>query len=163
MSEIDMSYVNEQYTHPRVQLTIFDLDSFEPVTVAKEKEFEPVNSFEQAKERLANDSDKLLRVINDGLRAEEMRQMRESADGWRTLDDEGNLNGAFSGTPANMKMVNATVLNLAKTVFEYGKEDSPEWRKKAKEAARDFVKGNETIRNGLKKSAALASGDESEG
>lgn len=159
MSEPNMSYVNEAYVNPRVQRTVTNLDDFSDVTLVKVGTFSPVKSYQEAVERLANNHDKLIQVINDGLRAELLRSLRTAPDGWHTLTEDGEMNGEFNGTPADPKAINQTVLTLAKTVFEYGAVDSPEHRRASKEKAKEFIKNTPTIREGLKKSAALRDED----
>jgi hypothetical protein len=143
----------------KVQRTVTDLDTFEDVTLVNTGKFSPVsgNDFiKVALERLGNDHVKLAAVINDGLRAEEMRVLRSKTDGWMAEDEEGNLT-AFSGTPADTMKVNALVLTLAKTVFGYEKSLSLEAKKAAKASAMGMIKSNDAIKNGLKQSAALGS------
>jgi hypothetical protein len=138
------------------QKTIFDLDSFQEVTIVKEiPDFLPVSSLEEAAARLANNSAKLLEVINRGLMDEHRNSTVDNAEiPWRTFDDEGELNGNFSGTIAEPKAVNSLVLTLAKTVFGYSKEMAKEAKRAAKESAMRMIATTEAIKEGLRKSAA---------
>lgn len=145
----------------RVQRSIFDLDAFEDVTLVKEFEHTEAESVQEALQRVGNNNDKLLAIINEGLRAEARRKEATSPDGWHTFNDEGEINGDFSGTVADPKAVNALVLTLAKTVFGYSKEMTPEQKRAAKNSAEAMIKGTEAIRAGLKKSAALTSNSSS--
>lgn len=138
-----------------VQRTVLDLDTFEDVTLQKEFDFSPVSNVEEAAARLGNDANKLLKVINDGLLAETRREVAKATDGWKVLEDDGTATEDFKGTPANSKIVNGCVLNLAKTVFGFSKDMTPEQKKAAKVQARELVKSTPPILNGLKKSAAL--------
>jgi hypothetical protein len=138
----------------RVQRSAFDLDSFSEVLLVKEFEFTPVGSTDEALAKLGNDSKRLLEVINNGLKSEIRNEVAEDPDGWRTFDDEGELNGAFSGTLADMKAVNNLVLTLAKTVFGYSKDLDKDQKRAAKDAAMAMIQNTEAIKAGLKKSAA---------
>lgn len=148
----------------RVQRTIFDLDSFAEVTLAKEIDFVPVTSIPDALTRLENKSDKLIAIVNEGLRAEARRVAGGDPRDWRSLNDDGDVNGAFAGTVADPKAVNALVLTLAKTVFGYNSDLAKDQRNAAKESAMNMIASTPAIKEGLKKSAALkveeADGDE---
>lgn len=139
----------------RVQRGVIDLTTFEDVLLVKVGEFEPVANQHEALARVSNNAEKFLEVINIGLKALAQQALRMSGENWHTFDDKGEVNGEFTGIPADSKVVNGTVLTLAKTVFGYGDVDSPEHRKAAKDKAKEFIKSNETIKNGLMKSAAL--------
>jgi hypothetical protein len=140
----------------RVQRTIFDLASFEEVTLAKEVAFTPVESTQDALARLDGDAAKFLGIINEGLRAETRRVAAESPSDWHTLTEENEVNGAFDGIVSDIKKVNALVLTLAKTVFGYSKEMDKLAKAKAKTAAMDMIKSNDAIKSGLAASAALS-------
>ena len=147
----------EKVYNKQVQRTIFDLDSFEEVTLVKTIEFEPVASVQDALVALGNDSAKLLEVINDGLLAEKRRIAGGEAGDWHTFTDEGEVNGPFTGTPANMKAVNALTLTLAKTVYGFNGDMTKDQKRTAKESARAMIASTPAIREGLKKTAALTS------
>jgi hypothetical protein len=138
----------------RVQRSAFDLDSFSEILLGKEFEFTPVTSQEEALQALGNDSKRLLEVINNGLKSEIRNQVAEDPDGWHVFDDEGELNGPFTGTLADMKAVNNLILTLSKTVFGYSKDLSKDQKRAAKDAAMEMIKNTEAIKAGLKKSAA---------
>lgn len=139
-----------------IQSTVMDLDSMKEVTLIKvAPEFEEVSSIEEAVVRLGNDSGKLLAVLNRGLIDEYRNQIREDASiAWHTFDEEGEVNGEFTGTIAEPKAVNALVLTLAKTVFGYSKDLGVEAKRAAKESAMEMIRSNEAIKAGLRKSAA---------
>lgn len=140
----------------RVQKSVFDLDSFDEMTLVKEFEFSPVASVEEAVSRLGGDSAKLLEVLNDGLREEVRSQIRNTDDGWHTFseDNPDEINGEFTGTIADPKAVNSLVLTLAKTVFGFSKELTKEQKRAAKESAKSMIRDSEPIKSGLRKSAA---------
>ncbi len=140
-----------------VQRTITDLETFEEVTLINQGPFCPVSGdhfMKDALERLGNDHAKLKDVINDGLRAEAMRELRARTDGWMLKTEDGEI-VPFAGIPADTMKVNALVLTLAKTVFSYSKDLSPEAKKASKASAMAMIKSNDAIKNGLKQSAAL--------
>jgi hypothetical protein len=138
---------------------VFDLDQFNEVKIGKKVAYEPITTIDQALDRMANDQDRLVKIINSGLAEELKREARQSDEGWHSFDDEGKLNGPYDGTVANPKKVNIIVLGLAKSVFGFNKDMTKEQKRSAKEMAMQFVKSNETIREGLKKNAAFT-GDE---
>ena len=144
----------------RVQRTVFDLNDFAEVLLVKETSYTPVESIEAALAAVGNDSAKLLAVVNDGLRAETRRQAASTPENWHTFDEEGEINGAFGGVMADVKKVNATVLTLAKNVFGYSKELDKAAKRAAKDAAINLIKGNQVIRDGLTKTAALGADEE---
>ena len=91
------------------------------------------------------------------------KAIRQSTDGWHTyVEDTEEINGEFAGIIADPKKVNAVVLTMAKTVFGFSKDQSKDEKRKSKEQAKDFVRSNDAIRNGLKKSAAFVNGDDDE-
>lgn len=143
----------------RVQRSVFDLDNFEDVTLVKEFQHQEVESVNEALQRVGNNQEKLLAIINEGLKAEARRNEAKNPDGWRTFNDEGEPNGQFNGTPADSKAVNALVLTLAKTVFGYNKDMNADQKRGAKASAEGMIKNTQAIRDGLKKSAALGSGN----
>lgn len=144
-----------------VRKTQFDLSQFDDVTLVKQGMFLPVSDVKEALARLGNDSSSLNQVINDGLKARAMQELRSSADGWHTykVDAEGEItdeiNGPFDGQLADIKMVNNLVLAMAKSMYDFGKATNKEQKRASKEKARDFVKSNPAIREGLAKSAVL--------
>lgn len=139
-----------------IQKTIFDLDSFEEVTLVKTPEpMVEVSSIEELQTRLGNDTSKLLKVINDGLEEEYRKQYEADPEKpWHTFDDEGEPNGEFTGVMAEQKAVNSLVLTLAKTVFGFNKDMTREQKKASKESAKEMIKANDAIKQGLRKSAA---------
>src|SRR6266849_1350570 len=143
-----------------VQKTLFDLDTFAEVTLKKEFEFTPVVTVQEAAARLNNDADRLIKIINDGLISVQRQHENSTPTGWRVLTEDGELNGEFSGTPADQDIVNKLVLQLAKTSI--GPSMGLDWetatkdqKKAIREATQEFIKTTPLIRNGLKKSAAL--------
>lgn len=138
-----------------VESTIFDLAAFEEVQVGKVIEYVPVTTIDEALAKLGNDSNKLLAVVNDGLLEEAKKNARKDPSGWHTFDDDDKLNGPFDGQPADMKKVNSLVLTLAKTVFGFSKDLTKDQKRESKESAKSLIQGNEAMRAGLQKSAAI--------
>src|ERR1700680_3213045 len=66
----------------RVQKGLFDLATFEDVTLVKEGSFIPPATTAEALAMLGNDNSKLMAVIIDGLKAEEMRKLRNAPEAW---------------------------------------------------------------------------------
>lgn len=143
-----------------VQKGLFDLDTMSEVLLKKVGSFTPVESQHEALSRVGNDTAKFLAVINEGLRSEYQRAFRSDPAGWYTVNEDGEVNGEFVGTIADIKAVNSLVLTLAKTVFGYSKDISPEAKRAAKEGAMEMIKSSDRIREGLKKSAAAILSDE---
>ncbi len=139
-----------------VQRTRFDLDSMEEVTVKKTVPFTNVKNATEALAFLGNSEEKLVEVINRGLRAEVgSKAVNDPSIPWMIENDEGELI-PFTGTLVNATDVNVLVLNLAKQVFGYSKDKSIEVRKAAKESAKNFIKTSDVIREGFKKQALAA-------
>ena len=138
----------------KTQKTVFDLDAFESITLMKEIPHEPVASMDEGLQRLGNNAVKLLAILNEGLEAEAVRIARENPNDWRTLTDDGEMNGPFEGTMADEKSVNNLVLTLAKTTFGYSKDASKETKKAAKASAMALIAATDVIKEGLRKSAA---------
>lgn len=137
-----------------------NLDNFEDVSLYKDVPVvEPVKSVEDALHRLGNDHARLLSILTQGLQSETVEAARTSADGWLTFEDGKPTDSVFSGTlvPEEASpMVNNLVLSLAKNVFSYNEAKDADERRAAKSAARDFIKSNETMLNGLKANIAAS-------
>lgn len=141
-----------------VTSSVFDLDTMDEVSLIKIKEFNPAQSAKEAMDRLGGDADLFLKVINEGLATQEKTKLKNDTTlAWSTTDDDGKPNGTFSGTPANAKSVNGLILSLAKNVFGYAKDNPIAEKRAAKESALEMIRGNEQMKNGLKRSAAADS------
>lgn len=141
---------------PKTQKAIFDLQSFEDITLWKEYQFTPVNDMQEALARLGNDAKRVLAIVNQGLEGVARTEAQQKPDGWRTFTEAGEENGPFTGTMADRLAVNALVLTLAKTVFGWDKDDDNDTKKAKKLQAVEMIKSNDAIRAGLQKSAAVA-------
>lgn len=141
---------------------VFDLDQFNEVKIGKEVDYTPLTDLDQILDKLNNDQERMIKIINSGLVEELKREARSDDNNWHSFDDEGKLNGPYEGTVANPKKVNVIVLGLAKSVFGFNKDMNRDQKREAKEQAMAFVKSNETIRNGLKKNAAFTDEDDEE-
>lgn len=145
----------------KVQKSLFDLESFDDVTLVKVGTFEPVSDVASALQRLGGDSTKLLAAINAGLEDEAKKALRNTPDGWHTfkVDEAGEetneVNGPFTGQVADAKKVNTLVLTLAKSVFGFSKDMTKVQKAEAKEQAKTMIKDTPAIRAGLAKTAAL--------
>jgi hypothetical protein len=135
-----------------VQRGGIDLSTFTEVTLKKVvPPMQAVTSVEDALARLGNDSARLLAVITRGLQAEHDHAVLTDPNiPWRTTNEDGKLNGEFTGILADIKKVNQFVLVMAKTQFGFDKDAPKEQKAKAKEAAREFVRG--LINSGVLKS-----------
>lgn len=148
----------------RVQKTLTDLSTLEEVLLVKPGKFMPVADAAEALARLGGDQAALAEVLNDGLEARAKQELRSTPGGWHTFKvEDGELtdeiNGPFEGQVGDSKKINGLVLQLAKSVYMLDKGMTPEQKKAAKQSARDFIKANAAIREGLSKTAALT-GDE---
>lgn len=140
----------------KTQRTLFDLDTMEEVLVVKSVPFTNVASTSEALERLGNNAEKFLEVINRGLRAEIANSVvKNEAIPWNVEDEEGKLT-PFTGTLVDAKTVNTLALNMAKSIFGYSKEQPIEKRREAKAAALNVIKNTEVIRENFKKQAKEA-------
>jgi hypothetical protein len=138
---------------------IFDLNEFDEVELVKIVEFTALTTWDQIMDAVSKDEAKMIAVVNAGLLSEAKKVARDDESGWHTYGlaegeiDEETMNGPFAGVQADIKKVNAMVLQLAKAVFGFSKSLSREGKKVAKAKAQDFVRSNDTIREGLRSSA----------
>lgn len=132
---------------PKLEVSryVFDLDSKETVKLVKEGEFAPVTTVDEFVGRLGNDAATILKVINDGLaKYEETKLASDESKPWLLVDEdeEGKeTREEFKGTPISEekgKQLSATVINIAKLMFGYGKKmhENVEENRKAKAAAK---------------------------
>lgn len=142
------------------QQTFFDLETMDDVTLRKVGSFAPVSTAQEALARLGNDTAKFLKVVNDGLRSDALRNLAtDDSVVWQEVDDDGGL-APFTGSPADAKVVNPLILTLAKTIYKYNKDMKPEEKKAAKEAAKTMIRTNPAMVAGLKESAKAAQAEE---
>lgn len=134
---------------------VFDLDTFEEVTLQKKVLFTPIKDQDAALTMLSTDGEKMLRIINKGLEAELRSVEKKNPAGFQVVED-GDLKGEYTGTPANMANVNSLVLTMAKTMYGFSKDLSPEAKRTAKDAAKDFIRSQPAIKENLKKQAAAS-------
>ena len=139
---------------------VFDLSSFEDVTLVKPFEFMPPADVNEALTRLGGDTSKLMAVITSGMLDAFKSELRKTADGWHTYKEDADgeptdeINGVFQGQVADSKKVNNLKLSLAKSVFGFEKGMSKEQKRAAKESAADMIRNTPAIREGLAKTAA---------
>lgn len=149
----------------RVQKSLTDLSTLEDILLVKPGKFMPVADAAEALARLGGDNAALAEVLNDGLEARAKQELRSNPGGWHTfkLDADGEptteVNGPFDGQVGDSAKINGLVSQIAKSVYGYEKSMTKEQKQAAKESARTFIKGNQAIRDGLSKTAALT-GDE---
>ncbi len=136
-----------------VRRSVFDLDSFEDVTLIKSYTAPTVASVQEALAHLGNDSGKLIEIINAGLDKHAEKAASIEPTGWLQENEEGEPT-AFSGTQADNKKVNSLVLTLAKTVFGFEKGMTREQKQAAKQSAGEMIRNTAAIKEGLRKSAA---------
>lgn len=147
-----------------VTKSVFDLDSKDYVTLKKIGEFAPVTSMAEFTERLGNDAKAILEIVNDGLEEYSRKQLAANAEPWKLVEeaeDGSESLSDFTGTPISAeksKLLSATVINLAKTLFGYAKNMVPnnaDENRKAKKAAKDqalaMLLSNPAAVEGLKK------------
>lgn len=146
----------------RVQKTLTNLATLDDVLLVKEGKFVPVADAAEALSRLGGDNAALQEVINDGLKARAMQELRTTSGGWHTFKEvdgetSDEINGPFEGQVGDSKKIGNLVLSLAKSVFGFEKSMSKEAKAAAKESAREFIRATPAIRDGLSKTAALTS------
>lgn len=146
----------------RTTTSKFNLDTFDSVKLVKVGTFEPVETLEAAQARVGGDLAKLISLLNDGLKSHAQETLRTSAEPWHTYkkdetgEDTEEINGVFEGTLADEKAVDTLVLGMAKSVYGYKKDMTPEQKRASKEKAMELIKNTEPIREGLKESAKAA-------
>jgi hypothetical protein len=107
------------------QKNVLDLESREFVPVLKIGSLTHVTTVQEAVDRLNNDSDLILRVINKGLEEWAKEQLEsDTSVPYQMLDEEGNPQPAPTsllvfGSEDKEKSFGATILNLAKMMFGY--------------------------------------------
>lgn len=140
-----------------VQKSLLNLDTFEDVTLRKTvPDFHPVASMHDAAARVGNDQAKLVQAINEGLRIMEREAVMNNPNiPWQVVNDEDEMEGEFTGIPADPKKVNTLILSLAKTVFGFTKDLDKEAKAAAKESAKNLIRTTPSILEPLKKTAAL--------
>lgn len=128
-------------TVTKTQKTVIDISTMQEIKIGKEKTFVPITAPSEALERLGNDQAKLLKVINDGLKAEERRLLASNNDEpWRSFTDDGKtLNGPFTGEMLDSEKVGGLVLQFAK-LGGYGKDKTPDQKRAIKAKAEETVK-----------------------
>lgn len=138
----------------RVQKTVFDLKSFDKVTLIKEIDLpnKPTN-IQEALEMLGGKTDKLMEVIYDGLCNDRRESAKSDIKGFRILEgeNEDELGEEYTGTFADgdkMQLINNAVLSIAK-MQGYSQEMSKEKRDELKERARQFLRDNPAMLQGL--------------
>ena len=152
------------------QREVFDLNTMDEILLRKIGTFTPVKTLEEAKHRVGGDTVKFLEIINEGLEAEAGRALlSDESIPWLMLDEEGKIivgdDGkpvlATSVLPADKKIVNGLILNLAKSIYGYLKCDKKDaaGRKAAKEKAREMIKNTPEMKDGLVANAVATSGE----
>ena len=137
----------------RRQQSGLDLSTYEDVTLVKVGRFVPITTLEEAKQRVGGDTEKFIAIINEGLEAEAGRSLKNDPTiPWQVEDEDGTVT-PFVGMLADAKVVGGLVLNMAKSIFGYSKDSTPEARKAAKQAAKDLIRSNEAMKAGLAKNA----------
>ena len=133
--------------------SVFDLDSKSDVTLYKQVTFTPVDNTKDALERVGNDAQAFLKIINDGLRSYTAEKAKsDESIPWQAKDEDGNL-VPFTGSTISeekSKQLAANVLNMAKMVFGYTKELSRDEKRVAKDKAQDMLLGNPAVVASLK-------------
>jgi len=125
---------------------LFDLDKFERVTFEKEYEFTPVESMEKALEAVSNDQEKLLDVINTGLRRVALSEAKAS------LRNDSRVSPKVVGG----------FINQLKPLYP-AKNDSKEAKKAQTQAIYAFIRSQEHMLALIKQiAAATANQDEDE-
>lgn len=122
-----------------IQSTVTALENLEEVKLGKVVNFNEVESVEAALAAVGNDSEKLLKVINDGLAAETRRIAREDETGWHSYKEDGTLNGEYSGKIVDSEKIAQLVLTFAK-MAGFGPDKTADQKREIKSKARDKVK-----------------------
>ena len=108
------------------QKTGFDLESKSDVLVVKIGSLAPITSMQDFVSRLGNDSQTILKVINDGMEAYEAERLRaDSSVPWQTEEEDENGETVLTPFEGNLiseengKKLAVNVLNIAKLMFGY--------------------------------------------
>ncbi len=129
----------------RIQRTVFDLASFSEVTLKKDVEAPKRPSTpSEALEMVGGSTEKLIDLIYKGLKEEVRNAEYEKIEGFRYVDDNGNLGEPYEGKFADeskQATINAVVLNIAK-LQGYNKDMTAAQKEASKEKARSFIRDN---------------------
>ncbi len=135
-------------------------ETFEDVTLYKDiPVVSPVTSLDDAMARLGNDTAKLFAIITEGIQSEAKESARKATDGWLTFDEnEKPTSEVFTGNLLASEVVNPIVLQFAKLMFDFpeGKGSDPDKKRASKQAARDYIKNDAKLMEGLRKKSAEA-------
>ena len=128
--------MTQKFDETPVTRSVVNLDDFSKVTLGKAvlDTWSGISNTTEALAAVGNDSDVFLTIVKEGLRAKARREAGQDLEGFRTFNESGELNGAFTGSMGHPKVVNAQVLTMAKMSIEgdWSKAD-----KAAKKAARE--------------------------
>jgi hypothetical protein len=134
--------------------TVFDLNTFEDVKIGIDYTPTPAfTSLEEAMSFFGNDETKVLEALNSIKTETEQREVLATTPLTEfhnfANEEETELNGPANVQVADDKTVNDLILSLAKQHYGFSKDASREEKQKAKTAAREFIKGNDALRNAL--------------
>lgn len=132
-SEVTLESLQEKAMEPisiSVTKKVFDLDARDFIDVEKKGTVTPVDSAEAALAAVGNDSAKFLAVINAGLETFQRAALETDTNVPWTVDvekDGKTETVPYAGkslTEDKAKQLNVTVLNIAKTLFQYNDWDN---------------------------------------
>lgn len=130
----------------RVTRSVFDLKEFDNIQLGKEVELpKKPESMQEVSDMFANNTQKLLDLIYEGMKEDAKDQARKDLSGFRVIDDETDkLGDLYEGKFADEnkgKIINDAVLAIAK-MQGFGKDKSKEEKRALKEKAREFLRAN---------------------
>jgi len=140
-----------------VTTTVFDLDMFDDVKLTKQVAIPPVpQTLEEALAAVGNDTEKLLRVIHEGLTADAVDTAKTTLEGFSIVSEDGTPGAIYTGNYADEdkgKLINGGILALAK-IYGYDKSLSVEKKRALKAQAVEFMRSNPAMLESLKNSGA---------
>lgn len=129
----------------KIQRTVFDLTAFDDVKLVKTVTLPTApTTLEEALAAVGNDSEKLLKVIHEGLVSETKSAAYESIEGFQTLNEDGTPGDTYAGKFADEekgKLINNAILSIAK-INGYEKSLTPEKKRELKDRATAFLRDN---------------------
>ena len=133
---------------------ILVLETGDYLDVYKVGSFQPVATSKEALERINNDSNVFLQILNDGLKEHFKKELADDSNVGYVYEDEEGIEAPFVGTQISeekLKQLQANILMNAKLLFGYSKkmsDDPTENRRlktQAKEKAQEMFLSNPKV------------------
>lgn len=129
----------------RTTKTVLDLSTFENVTLIRNVTLpERPTTLNEAMTLVQNNTERLMDLIDKGLRDEAIEQARSQPDGWFKSEGNQKFGESYQGNFADddkTDNINLMILNLAKA-GGYNQDLTKEQKKAIKDQAKAFIRAN---------------------